>query len=62
MEHIREIIGQPLLSIPLGIGGFAQSFITWSTPLVRYIILIATLIIVLNSCIRIFFPKKGGKK
>ena len=58
MHRLNTIIENPFLSIPLGVGGFIQSLIDWTTPLFQYIILIGTLIIVLNSCIKIFKREK----
>ena len=58
INSIRNSFSSPILAVPLGIGGLIQSLIDWTTPLLQYIILVGTLIIVLNSCCKILFKKK----
>jgi len=62
IHRLTDNIANPVISIPIGIGGLYQSFIDWSTPLIQYLILICTLIVVLHSAMKILFGKKRKEK
>ena len=59
---VTGAMSHPVLALPTGIAGFCQSFIEWTTPVIQYLILVGSFIIVINSVFRILFPKKVKRK
>jgi hypothetical protein len=49
----------PIVSIGVGITGLVQSFFNWTTPLLQWLILVGTLMIIVLTIINTF--KKGVK-
>jgi len=53
MQHLKEVVSSPVFSIPLSISGVLQSFISWTTPLIQYLILVLSLVVIaLSVCIK----------